>query len=522
MYDDIVEQIKWKRWARPDLRYQRLEILDRIREGTLYDHLNRTFRKDTDSNGEMITMERRKPTTKFNIARMVSRMCARKLFAGRHAPTISHPEKPEVAEAVRALSQEGGMGRNMLKTVNWGSVGSAAVPFRILNQTTKKGSVKRLVVECFKPMFCTPVFDVFQELKLLRVQYLVPGYTLVMDDYLVDYKGKPIEPRKKYWFIKDTDTKSETIYFPIPENEWIPIDNNKEKLLTDDDLINEHGLGFVPAHWFTNLSDGVHPDGACTFSDSKECIVEIDYVMSSIGLGVHYNAAPQVVIKGNMVNVVDEEGNSIARGPTRYLHFEAESVDPDGGKHGEGGADLLEMTGEGIKVGINDYMRELRKMALEQISASRKDPDKVTTAMSGKGIELIEQEFMDLVHELRTSYGDEGYLKFMKKASVAAIEVGHPLLKGIDIKDIDAISLDWPPLYELSAAEFQQLTSGLKEAVGLALFEEEEARQYMRAQIDVPEMSANKTYAEGLSGGAEEKSDDPHPEQPEMEKNNFV
>lgn len=491
----IESQVKIPDWARSNPRLKRLYIHDRWLDGTIYDDLQNEFHQDTRPPNQFIPMHKRKPAGRWRLPRAAASQIARKLFAGRHAPDLTH-ENPEVVKKLLGLVREAKLVSRMLQACQWGSVGSALITFKITKDFT---GVQRVVTNVHRSRDCFPVFDQHQELKSVRIAYLVRGDWFIANGIttcVFDAANKSrkhddavVKPNEDYWFIKDLTREEEIHHQPIRSYDWNPISGKPElvRQITDGDLAPfKHNLKIVPAHWLVNLSGGSFPDGACTFEDALDNVIEYDYTMSQIGLGVKNSACPHVVMKGKPVQQRDQNGQLIPWSPSRYLQFEQERKDVEGITDGGGDAKLLEPTGQGMQVGIRDYCRQLKKDGIESIALSRKDPDKVTTAMSGKGIELIEEEFYDLMHELRTGYGDEGYLVLVKKIGHAAIAVDHPLAKDLSEEEINEVALAWPQVHDMSGNEYQQFTAGLSSGVESGFLDINEAAELHKAQIDMP------------------------------------
>lgn len=490
----IESQVKIPNWAKTNPRLKRLYIHDRWLDGTIYDDLAYEFHQDTRPPNQFILMHKRKPAGRWRLPRAAASQIARKLFAGRHAPILTH-QNPEVSKIMLALVREAKLISRMLQACQWGSVGSVLVTFKIAKDFN---GVQRVATNVHRSRDCFPVFDLHQELKQVRIAYLVRGdwflangiTTCVTDGSnarVVD--ENKIKANSDYWFIKDLTREAEIYYQPIRHYDWNPVDGKPDlvRKITEGELAPfEHELGFVPAQWFVNLSGGTFPDGACTFEDALDNVVEYDYTMSQIGLGVKNSACPHVVMQGAPVQQRDMNGQLIPWTPSRYLQFPGLRKDIEGITEGGGDAKLLEPTGQGMAVGIKDYARQLKKDGIESIAMSRKDPDKVTTAMSGKGLELIEEEFYDLNHELRTSYGDEGYLPLAKKIARAAIIVDHPLAKELNEKEIEDTTLAWPQIHDMSAGEYQQFSAALSQGTEAGFLDINEAAELHKAQVDMP------------------------------------
>ena len=488
MYKRICDKLNLPNWATGAFKKQM--ILDMLLEGEIYDHLQYDFTQETRENDEYIPILERRPSYRFNLYKMVSLQLARKLFGGRHNPRIEHDDQ-KVADSIKALCEEADLESIMMQAAAWGSVGAVAVTFKYIDAGKNN---PKLVAETHKARYCVPVFDAFKELKILRINYLTEGTHFLHRGQKQDIKGDEIDEKKQYWYICDHTINEEIIYTPILSADWNPTLFYSDKLKPE--IVNEHKLGFVQAQWFINLSGGDFPYGACTWEPAVDNIIMLDYTMSQLGAGVWYNSAPQVMIRGEPANYEYKDGKVIIRGPSRVIQLPVKDKQEDMEK-GEGDAKLLEMTGQGTEVGMR-YCEHLKKDALEQISASRKDPEKMTTAMSGKGMEVLEQEYTDLGQELRTQYGSRGYLKLIKKMAAAGKKVKHKLLENVSEKQADGIRLRWPAFHGLSAQEFQAIITGLADGVEKLIITADEGKAYLEAQADMPFTSANKAYAKGL------------------------
>lgn len=471
MFTKISEQIQWKSWEK-DPRFQRLELLDRLQDGTFYSHLQYSFYDEMRPNSdEYVKLIHRRPSAQYNLCGMISKMVARKLFAGRHGPRLLNP-KEEVASRIRSLIEEAELPKKMQQLAFWGACGSAALTFKIVSS--------KMTCCVWRAKFCQPFFSDNCDLNTLRVQYVVPGCELIALDIRFDNIGEEIKPGDNYWFCMDHRADADVTYYPVKvdakddERTYIPID--------DPEWTVSHALGVTQAHWFENLSGGVSPDGAATFQYAIPMSIEIDYTLSQLGAAIRYNASPQLVIVGDVRN--GSSDGTFARSPANTLHLEHERKDNDGGVSlGRGDAKLLEMTGNGINAGL-DYVDKLRKFALEQISAVRKDPEQLKGALAAKAMEMIDEEFIDLVNELRTSYGEGGYLPCVKKMAKVAILAGHPLMEGVTEQDVDLLTLQWPKIYTPTAAEAQQLSAALVQAVEAGILDKKVASSFLANALD--------------------------------------
>jgi hypothetical protein len=507
---ELFSKYDWPGWARTNPRYMRLTELDLFLEGKAYDHLPYSFNKEEKENGDMISIYDRRPSVTYNIPGMVARITSRKLFAGRHAPTLYH-KNPKFLEKIKRLVKEAKLGALMPFIVRAGSVGSACLTFKVVGKEAKA----RLKCEVWAARWCQPTFDLFGDLHKLRIAYPAPGAQFIESGYLFDNKDKKIDITQRYWRVFDLDRMTEVNYQPMLENTFNPVDPGTwDQLVEDKKYRIEHNLGIVQAYWFQNLAGGVGYDGACTWEDAIQLTITSDYELSQLNRGVNYNAAPQIVTIGKMLKFAGDAGTS--RSPAIILPFAAPQREMDGSTIGGGDAKLLEMQGDGIKVGL-ELAKCLRKLALEQIGAGRKDPDEVNGIITGKAMELLDEDFIDLTSELKTAYGENGYIEVVKLQATVAIAAKHPIMAGEDPKEVDGLSLVWPRIYDPTPQEVMQLVQGMSQAVGGTnsagqsspqIVKPDDATALLYAQIDFPSNSENRNeHDESIQTGATELPD---------------
>ncbi len=515
MFKSISKDIPMPDWA--DDRWKRLYRFDLWLQSQFYDHLEHSFYEEAE--GETyIPIAQRRPSVQFNLPAHISSSIARKLFGGRHVPrlirrgTEGQFEQEPVMTRLNEIVSESQFWAKMLEAAFWGSVGSVAVTFRVSAQTQNTG---KLVFDVWRARDCYPDFDKFGELSKLRITRTGLGRDFICLDYPkpLDKNSKRVdyEPDKFYWFVRDLTATQEITYIPMEESawkptgldaedEWIELQEDKEKTVT-------HNLGFVPGVWIQNMPGGTLPDGQCTWERALNTCIEADYTMSQLGRGIRYAAAPQLVIKGDLRNWDwSNPGNvKLTKSPAHVLQLEADTKDATGGTVTGGSASLLEMKGNGIQSGLS-YYEHIRKIALEQISASRKDPDKFRVPQSGRAMEVLDEDFHDLVHEQRQYYGDGGALPLLRKAFIAGIKSN--MLKGVDKALVQELTLLWPRLYQPSPMDIQAFAMAMEILVGvpgspaasgangsmgraipqqgIMIIKPEEARQLFEAMVDIP------------------------------------
>lgn len=444
MFQKIAGGIRFPDWANNDSRYRRLDLRDRLLEGTFYNHLGYAFYDEVETGTEkLIPLADRRPSAQYRLPRMVARWASRKLFAGRHVPKVRHKD-PKTAIRINALLRKGKFFAHMKAAAMFGSVGAVAVTFRV----DIEGDDNRVALQLWRAKYCQPSFDNMGELAQLRVAY-VTNY-----DALKAMGAPGIEAGQEYWFIKDWLPTGEMQYIPVKKAEWNPVQGfvgegaASKKLEKWDEAT--HTLGFLCAQWFVNLPGGQDCDGACTFEDAIPNSIELDYTLSQIGRGTRYNCAPQLVTIGE----VTSGSGDVTRSPMTHIGLKAAYKDEDGQTLGQGDAKLLEMSGAGTEAALK-LIDHLRNMALEQISASRKDPDKMKAPLSGRAMEYLDQDSDDLVYDLRDQYGEHGALPLIKKIILAA---------KLDT-DASGITLQWPRMFQPTPDEVKALVEAFVAAI---------------------------------------------------------
>jgi hypothetical protein len=452
MFKKIGDMVTFPHWAKKDPRYINLDLCCRLLDGTFYDHLKYAFYDETDPNGgpnaRIIPLAERRPSAQFRLPRMVARWSARKLFAGRHRPKLKLDEATTstVLAPLAKVLRQARFVQTMSNAVLNGSVGSVAVTFRV----RKAGDNQQAAFQIWRAQYCKPSFDQFGDLAQLRINYTCTG----ADFIALGASKTDVEASAIYWFIRDYMPDKEITYKPVKKDDWNPVegftnvDGKGPKELTPwDEMSHDHAFGFVPGHWFVNLSGGAAPDGACTFADAIPNSIELDYTLSQTGRGIRYNSAPQLVTIGQVLN-----GEGFTRSPVTHLAMRG-GYKEDDQQYAPGDAKLLEMSGSGSTAALA-YIDHLRNFALEQISASRKDPDKMKAPLSGRAMEYLDQDSDDLIMDLRGQYGDDGALPLLRKLAAAT--------KTLTDKEAGALTMQWPRLAQPTPDEVLALAQAFQ------------------------------------------------------------
>ena len=458
-----------------------LNLADRWLDGEFYAHLPHDFTVELENgSGEYIPLLRRRPSWQANIPQLLSRELSFKLWAGQNRPRFDH-DSEALCDAAETLVREGHLIEKMVEATFCGQAGSVFVSFSLVDQSIE--------FDVWHARDCTPMFDDAGELQACRIQYLCSGQNFLAQGVTQAIGEEGVEPivsDGQYWFTREYGPMLTVTYRPIVGEDFKPNDPETAHLLRpDEERLQVHALGQIPGVWIRNLPGGDHPDGACTFEPGLENCVVLDYTMSQLDRGLLYNLCPQVVLQGELLNETFEDGagqHRIHRGPTNVFQFPAVQKGLEGQQTGGGDAKLLESNGAVFEK-AREIVELMKKLILEQILASRKDPDKFSGPQSGAAAKILDEEHDALVQVMRSSYGERGFLPLVKLALVAAFLVGHP---GVPNVDPSELKLVWPVLHKLTPQDFSLLQPALFQAVQLGWIGPEDAQKIWAANLDIP------------------------------------
>jgi hypothetical protein len=405
----------------PD-RMNRIRCLEAVLDGTMYDVLHHDFSQERVA-GNYVPINHRRPSIRYNICRLVVRDSSSLLFGDGHWPTIDSADE-ETRQNLKDLVEESQLNLVMLDAVMKGSTGSVAIMMRIID--------RRVYFEAFSTKFLTPVWD---PKRPDRLKSVVRTYKVKADE-LRDF-GYVIDPKifgfQEMWFRVEYTDIGEIWYLPQTREDK----KNRVPPTVDEDRTTRHGLGFCPVVWIKNLPGGDAIDGASTFGESAvNSQMEIEYQLSQAGRGLRYSSDPLLMIREPPS--ADEE-SPIERTGSSVLKIDA-----------EGDAKLLEISGSAAAAVI-EYVKFAREALLETLRGTRASPEKLTTAQSGRAIELLYQPLIWLADDLRASYGNGGLLALIRMAVMAQSKITDGLLikdKPVTNMKLDKLSLRWPQWFE--------------------------------------------------------------------------
>lgn len=452
MFDTICALIP----ADPDYpaRTARLDVLNRVLEGRLYDALPYAFHDERGADGAYIPLRRRRPSVRYPLARIVVDDSLSLVFGEGHFPALECADA-RVRAALADIARDSGLNAAMLEAALRGSVGSVAVLMQVLRG--------RVLFRVLPTAFLTPRWQAEAPDTLASVTecYKVAGAALLAQGFEI------ADPAQIYWFQRVWDDQAETWFVPSPVSAGRPV-------LVDAARSVRHGLGFVPLAWVKNLPGGDDIDGACTFRPAIETGIEIDYQLSQAGRGLKYSSDPTLLIRepaGIDGEMVRGAGNALVVSE-------------------KGDAKLLEIGGTAAAAVI-EYVRFLRELALEGVHGNRASADRLSAPQSGRALELMNQGLIWLADNLRVSYG--GALLQLADMIVRASAIYPLTVRGVALEPLPSdarISLRWPRWYPPDAEDRQRDAATLQTLTASGQLSRETAVKSIADVYDIEDVAA--------------------------------
>ena len=446
-------------------RRTRMVALARVLAGEQYDHIETPFSVERTPGGDYIPLDRRRPTVRTGWCRTVVDDSVSMLFGQGRWPCPAAPgrdgkESPTIG-ALKALIDATQLAGTMAEAATVGSTGSVAILFRVL--------ANRPYFDVFPTAYLTPAWDpaaprallrVTERRKVRRVDLVASGYTALPEG--VD----------SFWFQRQWDAHEEAWFtpWPIADRDHVPRRDPARSAV--------HGLGVVPMVWIRNLPGGDAVDGACTFAGGLDTEIEADYQLSQGGRGLKYSSDPTLLIK---------EPTGPLEAPTRIGGAASALI-----VGGDGDAKLLEISGSAADA-VANYVTHLHKYAMGAMHGDASDRDKLSSAQSGRAMELMKQPLIWLTSRLRMSYGDGGVIPLLRLVCLASGKIKGGVVCGEDrltALDPAGLALVWPPFFHPTYDDKRAEAVALTTLVGGGIMSRRKAVQTIGESYDLVDVDA--------------------------------
>ncbi len=447
----------------------RLTILRAVLEGTFYDVLPHPFHLEQTDANEYVPLRDRRPSVRCALCRIVVDDSVSLLFDEGHFPTVDHPDETTKASLTRII-KETGLNEVMIAGATSGSVGSVCFSLQVLSG--------RVFFRAMNTEYLTPTWNPDAPDELLKVteNYKVKGAVLKELGYSI-----ATDRLQAQHFYQRVWTEAESQVF-VP---WTKEDEARPGFSPqiDHDLTVAHKLGFVPMVWTKNLPGGDDIDGAPTFpGEAIDTQIEIDYQLSQAGRGLKYSSDPTLLIK----EPATSDGGAIIRSASSAIVVDA-----------DGDAKMLEINGTAVAA-VLDYVKHLRETALEALHGNRASAEKLSTAQSGKAMELMYQALVWLADRLRISYGEGALLSLLQMVVKASNKLDLVYKDGSRVgklNETDPVSLRWPSWFKATPDELMNRATTLTKLCDAGLLSRETAIKILAADYDIENPEAEKALA---------------------------
>lgn len=325
---------------------------------------------------EKVPLSKRRPK-QFNLARYIVDRSAGWLVGGRYFPRLIAEGDPGTQEWIDVLKEALRLPSVWLKAAKQGGKGKTAVVVgKIVNGYLR--------VEHLPAKYCLPRFgDDGETLTYLRLQFKIPGDML-------DEMGIPgvWDPKELYWFRREYTPDAEVNFYPVR----VARDGRPPEFVEDPDRTVRHGLGVLAAVWIRNLPSDDPLDGEATYEPVVDLFDPINVMASLAYRSIKKLSDPTLVLEDikedDDIDAVLSVGSSA--GATISI---------------PGKAKLLEMTGSG-QAAAKEWVSEFRQGVATISRVTNPDPEKLAgAAQSGYALEVLHAPLIELVEELRETYG---------------------------------------------------------------------------------------------------------------------
>lgn len=402
-------------------RTRRLIARGEFLDGKLYDRLMYSFADERDAQNKYVPIRERRPSVRYNLSKIIVNDSVSMLFGDNHFPAIEvqsdgETDNTALNETYAKLVKDLQLSSVFVDLATNGSIGSVALWLRVLSA--------RVYFKVMRTAYLTPTFDPEKPnvVTKMREQYKVTGRELRERGYSLP----PNQDDTRYWFRREWDAIAEIWFEPWKVAE--PVDFTPRPDLTRS---TTHKLGFCPFLWVRNLPSEDELDGGCTFDDGggvPDTQIQIEYQLSQSGRGLSYSSQPTLVIQDD-----NTKPDSIVAGDAIQIPT-------------TGDAKLLEIDGNASNAVI-EYCRFLREMALEVGGGNRVDASKLSTAASGRAIEMMNQALIWLASKLRVTYGEGALLDALNMIARVSQKIALTYKDGTPVGKLDTskpLTLKWP------------------------------------------------------------------------------
>jgi hypothetical protein len=431
-----------------------LALLEAYYRGTQYGGLHLPWDASLDDKGAPVPFRLRRPSTVVPLPRLIVDTFVRALWATGRRPiaTLKGADDTDDNAALADLIKAARLYRVMREATTTALItGTGCIVW-----ARRSG---RITAQSWDPKWCTPTFAPGAT-DLIELELRHPYTTNTPDGRQVTKWHREVLTAEAWKVYRDVEVTSDR------EPQWSE----------DTALTAEHGLGFVPAVWFT-VGDRCGVDGTGIFSDLLSLFDDANYTASQQGRCLYYNLDPQLVLSG----VAEVDVAQLQKGGSTTWPLPVGAT-----------AELLESDGTYVAAAAA-RLDALRKWVLDAAAVVINDPEKITGAQSGSALELLSAPMLARVSDLREDVGD-GALVPLLEQMLRADGAAEP-----------SVLLHWGSLSPSTTDDARAATEAATQAVEAGILSKAGAARYVAPHVGVADVEVDQRAVEAEREEAEQQ-----------------
>lgn len=334
--------------------------------------------------GWFVPYKRRKPASRYDLARVVVNRLTSFLFGSDRFPEIRVPGDPAAEDFVKALCEAARLPMRMAEARSLGGAcGTVCLSWGFVRGKPR--------VEVHNAKHVTVLR--WADQSEMRVGAALMAYSFPRR---VFERGKLVV--KDYFFAHYWDEHREIVWEPMPRDVA-----SSPTWSSSPSRTIAHGFGFCPFYWIQNQPDSQDPDGDSDYEGLCPTLDEINQLVSATAKGTKANVDPTLVVK------MDPTANEgvLRRGSDNVIWS-------------SGGAEYLELRGTSTQTALA-LLDKLRAYVLDACGVVLADADKLSgAAQSAQALRILYAPMLarcDVLREQYTEFAIKPVLRDMLRAS---------------------------------------------------------------------------------------------------------
>lgn len=320
--------------------------------------------------GWFVPYKRRKPSSRYDLAKVIVNRLSSMLFGSDRFPEIRVPGDPEAEDYVKALSDAARLPARMAEARSLGGAcGSVCLSWGFVSGRPR--------VEVHNSKHVTVLR--WADQSEWKVGAAIKAF--VFPRQVVENGKIKV---KDFFFARYWDENVEIVWEPMPREvaqtgRWV--DWRHRRIA--------HAGDSTPFYWVQNHPDSESPDGESDFAGLCDTLDEINQLLSATGRGTKANVDPTLVLR---MDPAMNEG-TIKRGTDNVIFS-------------PGGAEYLELRGTSTQVALG-LVNQLRSYVLDAAGVVLADPEKLSgAAQSAQALRILYAPMLARCDVLREQYSE--------------------------------------------------------------------------------------------------------------------